>query len=67
MYCKQCYGNNAFEALDVNFCRKILVCPDCKEVSWPVPEVAELKRDLEKIKERMKGIKNMPFVEEERY
>lgn len=64
MYCKHCGSNEAFEAQDVNFCRKILVCPDCKEVSWPVPELADLKADVERIKERMKGIRNMPEVGE---
>jgi len=60
MYCKECGSNNAFPARDVNFCRDILVCPDCKNVSWPVPSTEELAADVERIKERMKGIKNMP-------
>lgn len=63
MYCKKCGSNEAFEAQDVNFCRKILVCPDCKEVSWPVPEVADLRKDVEGIKERMRAIPNMPDLE----
>lgn len=65
MYCKQCYGNNAFEAHDVNFCRNVLCCPDCKSVSYPVPSTEELARDVQKIKERMKGIENMPILEKE--
>lgn len=64
MYCRKCGSNNAYQAHDVNFGREITVCPECKEVSWPVPELADLKADVEKIKERMKGIKNMPELEE---
>jgi len=64
MYCKQCYGNNAYPAHDVNFCREVLCCPDCRSVSYPVPSTEDLARDVEKIKERMKGIENMPELEE---
>jgi len=65
MYCRQCYGNNAFEAHDVNLGRNVLCCPDCKSITWPVPSTEDLRRDLEKVKERMRSIPNMPQLEEE--
>ena len=66
MYCKICGGNDAYPGLDVNKGREILICKDCGEVTWPVPTVEELAEDVERIKERMKGISNMPFVEGEK-
>lgn len=67
MYCKVCGSNEAFEAQDVNFCRKILVCPDCKNVSWPVPSTEELARDVERMTKNIQALKttlNMPETEE---
>ena len=66
MYCKKCGSNNAFPARDVNFCRDIVVCPDCKEVSWPVPSTEDLQNDVEQIKERLRSIPNMPELEEKK-
>jgi len=65
MYCKSCGKNNAFEAQDVNLGRVILVCPDCKNVTWPVPSTEDLRRDVDRIKERMRSVPNMPQLEEE--
>jgi hypothetical protein len=65
MYCPKCGKNDAFNATDVNMARLIIVCPDCKEVSWPMPTVEDLRKDVERIKERMKGIENMPELESE--
>jgi hypothetical protein len=63
MYCKKCGSNNAFPAFDINFNRRILICPDCKEVTWPVPSTEELAKDVERIKEKMRSIPNMPELE----
>jgi len=65
MYCSQCYGNNAFQAHDVNFCRDVLCCPDCKSVSYPVPSTEDLRKDVARIKERMRSVPNMPEIEKE--
>ena len=65
MYCKECGSNNAFQGHDVNFRREILCCPDCKSVTWPVPSLADLEKDVERIRERMTGIENMPELEED--
>lgn len=64
MYCPHCYKNNAFEGHDVNYRRAVLCCPDCRCVSYPMPELADLKRDVEQIAEQIKGIENMPELEE---
>ena len=64
MYCPKCGKNEAFNALDVNMARLIIVCPDCKEVSWPVPTVQDLAKDVELVKEKMRSIPNMPELEE---
>jgi hypothetical protein len=65
MYCPHCGKNNAFNAQDVNMRVEIIVCPDCRTASWPVPQVEDLKRDLEKIRDRMRSIPNMPLTEED--
>jgi hypothetical protein len=65
MYCPKCYGNNAFPAHDVNYMRDIIICPKCGEVSWPMPSMDELAQDVERIKERMRSIPNMPVLEKE--
>ncbi len=43
---------------------EVLCCPDCKSVSWPVPSTEEIAKDVERIKERMRSIPNMPELEE---
>ena len=63
MYCPKCGKNNAYEATDINMGRQVKVCPDCKCVSWPMPTVEELAKDVQRIKERMNGIENMPELE----
>ena len=64
MYCPKCGSNAAYPALDVNKARTILVCPVCMEVSYPVPSTEDLRRDVERIKERMRSVPNMPELEE---
>lgn len=65
MYCKECSGNNAYPGRDVNLRQDILICPDCKCVTWPsVPELDELA-GVQRTKERMRSIPNMPELEEQ--
>jgi len=66
MYCKECGSNNAYPGRDINLRQDILICPDCKCVTWPpVPSTEDLWKDLEKIKERLRSVPNMPQLEED--